>query len=108
MSEKKKRGRMCLNKKGFTLIEVMVAFAILLIASQIIVLGAAFSVKMRARAEEKEMVRREIGLHLLEKTDCMSGTVRLNIGEDLWELEAKGWLYPGNEEVPLDIIWVEE
>ena len=105
---KNKQKKQPLDCHGFTLVEVLAGFLILLMASQILLFGISFAGTMRTKSEAMEMVRRDIGEHLMEKTDCISGTVRLEIGHGFEDIESTGWLYDGNEDRKMKIIWVEE
>lgn len=79
------------NQKGFSLVEVMVASVILILASQMVLLGASFAVQMLKRAEEINIVAYKIEGHLLEDDNCVSGTVRLDLG-DGYEIVRDGWM----------------
>ena len=100
-----------MKEDGFTLIEVLVAFTLLLMASQILLLGMAFATKTEARAQEIEHARRIIGMHLAEDTDCITGELYLEFGEEDGPSEMAKW-YQGTEfqELGLDvnIVWMDE
>ena len=99
-----------LDNKGFSLIEVLVAFMILVIASQILLLGISFARKVSARTDQIEMARREIGIGLYEESSVVYGTVRMEL-RDGDVLERPGLLYTGEDsgtEIPMKIIWTEE
>ena len=93
------------DKKGFTFVEMMAAFFILLMVSQIFLLGLRFSVKMERRAEELESLRCGIGAHLMDGSDCVYGSVRLEMGNRCEDLLSDGWMYDNEA---FHIIWVEE
>lgn len=99
------------DQGGFTLVELLAAMAILLMASQILLFGNRFAANMEAKARDLEMARREIGEHLLEKNDGYNGTIRLEINGLCEDLVQEGWLYTGyNENAERDrfqIIWAE-
>lgn len=108
----KKRRKYSIGWKGFTLVEVLVAFVILLMASHILLFGVSFAARVGERAENIEMARREIGEHLAEKSGCISGTARLEMGDLCEDIACDGWLYTGSDEsdLPIDMnmIWVDE
>ena len=93
------------DTKGFTLVEVMAAFVILLMVSQMFLLGLRFSAKMEKRAEELESLRCGIGAHLMDGSDCVYGSVRLKMGDRCEDLLSDGWMYDNEA---FHIIWVEE
>ena len=109
---KKYRNKFKINTDGFTLVEVLVAFLLLLMVSQMLLLGISFAAKVEKRTEQMESLRRGIGEHLAEQADCIPGTVRLNIGGTYIDTEEQGWLYTGGEEgeqvIDIRILWVEE
>lgn len=106
-NEKNKQKR---NSDGFTLVEVLVSFLLLLMISQMLLLGISFETKVEKRIQQIEWMRRGIGEHLAEQEDCITGIVRLKIGDAA--IEEPGFLYIGSEDdkQPLDfrIIWVDE
>lgn len=106
-----KRRRHSLNCKGVSIIEVLAAVFILILASQILVLGITFSAKMGKRSEDMEQMRRNVGEHLMEKSECTPGTVRLDMGGICEDIEGDGWLYAGEQggdlSAQMNIIWVE-
>ena len=110
MKKKKYRLRP-LDTKGFSLVEVLVAFMILLMASQLLLLGIAFARKVNTRTNQLETMRREIGMNLYEKSSAVSGTVQMEIGDGAVVLECPGWLYTGeseDEKEMMTVIWADE
>ena len=106
----KKRWFQKLDNKGFSLIEVLVAFMILVMASQILPLGISFARKVSARTDQIEKARREIGMSLYEESSVVYGMVRMEL-RDGEVLEKLGMLYTGEDsatEIPIKIIWTEE
>ena len=101
-----------LNSQGFTLVEVLAAFLLLLMISQMLLLGISFCAKVEKRTEQMEWLRRGIGEHLAEQEDCISGTVRLKMDETDADIVEWGLLYTGSEDneqpINLQIIWVDE
>lgn len=93
------------DKEGFTLVEVTAAFFILLMVSQMLLLGLRFHAKMERRAEELESLRCGIGTHLMDGSDCVYGSVRLEMGDRCEDLLSDGWMY---DDEAFHIIWVEE
>ena len=99
-----------LDKKGYSLIEILVACMILIMASQMLLLGISFTKKMNFRTEQMELERREVGMHLYEETSVISGTLRMKL-ENGEILERPGLLYAGDDadpDVPMNIFWTEE
>ncbi len=80
------------NENGFTLAEVMVAFVILLMASQLLLFGIAAARKMEHRAYELSGVEEMLRENLADDSECISGTLRMKIDEEA-ELVSGGWLY---------------
>lgn len=98
------------NSAGFTLAEVLVSFMIVLMVSQIMFLGISFAAKMGTKSKTIEEARRGIGTCLAEKSDAISGTVRLELWED-HVIEVPGWLCTGEHAGVPDVfhaVWVEE
>lgn len=99
------------SSAGFTLVEVLAAFMIFLMVSQMMFLGISYTSKMEAKAENMERVRRKLGTCLAEKADCSSGMVRLMIGTDSNGIETSGWLCTGEHGGAPELfyaVWVEE
>lgn len=98
------------NKNGFTLVEVIAASMVFLIAVGILSAGGGFVVKVRRRTVELERGIAEIGESLIRKEDCVEGIVTLNL-EDMGEISGDGWLFCGKQEaltdMPVEIIYVE-
>ncbi len=109
---KNKENKRILGDNGFTLVEVLVSFAILLLVSQMLLFGIRFSMKARERAELLETERRMIGTHVMNRENCISGTVWLEFGNGTEEIERAGWMYCGSEIMENDrmfsILWVDE
>ena len=79
------------NENGFTLAEVMVALAILLLASQLLIVGSSVARKMDRRVNEISNVADTLQERLLDDSNYISGTLRLKI-EDT-ELVYDGQVY---------------
>ena len=98
------------NRNGFTLVEVIAASMVFLIAVGILSAGGGFAVKVRRRTVELERGIAEIGESLIRKEDCVEGIVTLNL-EDIGEISGDGWLFCGKQEaltdMPVEIIYVE-
>lgn len=106
----KKKRLQKLDKKGYSLIEVLVAFMILILASQILLLGISFTKKMDLRTNQIETMRREVGRSFYEESSVISGTLRMKL-ENGEILEKPGFLYAGDETeriVPVKYLWTEE
>ena len=99
------------NEKGSTLAEVMVAFVILLMASQLLLSGSAAARKMERRADEISNTADMLREQLTEDSNYISGTLRLKIDENT-ELVSDGWLYQkGNSSeqgLEIQVICIEE
>lgn len=80
------------DENGFTLAEVMIAFVILLMASQLLISGFAVSQKMERRANELSGAADLLKENILDDSKCMFGTLRMKIDEDI-EFVHGGWLY---------------
>ena len=70
------------NENGSTMAEVMVAFAILLMASQLLLSGSAVARKMEHRADELSNVADTLREQMAEDLKCISGTLSLKIDEN--------------------------
>ena len=70
------------NENGFTLAEVMVALAILLMASQLLIMGSSVARKMDARVNEISNVADTLQDCLSDDSNYICGTLRLSIDED--------------------------
>ena len=99
------------NENGFTLAEVMVAFVILLMVSQLLIFGSAAARKMERRAKELSIEAEVLREHLMERSDCISGTVSLKMDENT-ELSGEGWLYQNEklseQDLVINAIYIEE
>jgi len=80
------------DENGFTLAEVMVAFAILLIVSQLLLYGIAFARKMEHRINKISSAADTLQEYMSDDSECISGTLRMRMDEDT-ELFSEGWLY---------------
>lgn len=80
------------NEHGFTLVEVMVAFVILLLASQVLICGSAVARRMEKRASEISAAADMLHENLSDEAKCIAGTLKMNIDEET-ELVCEGWLY---------------
>ena len=80
------------NEKGSTLAEVMAAFVILLMASQLLLSGSAVARKMERRADEISNMADTMKEQLAEDSEYISGTLHLKIDENT-ELVTDGWLF---------------
>ena len=78
------------NEKGSTLAEVMIAFVILLMASQLLLSGSAAARKMERRADEISNAADMLREQLTEDSNCLSGTLRLKIDENTDEKDHQG------------------
>ena len=100
-----------MKEDGFTLIEVLVAFTLLLMTSQILLFGMAFAAKTETRAQEIEYARRNIGMHLAEDTDCITGELYLEFAdEDGPSAMAKCYQGTAFQDLGLNvnIVWIDE
>ena len=78
---KNKENKTKLGDNGFTLVEVLASFAILLLVSQMLLFGIRFSMKMRERTELLETERRMIGTHVMNREKLYSR----NIAAGVWK-----------------------
>lgn len=96
------------NEKGSTLAEVMAAFVILLMASQLLISGSAVARKMERRADE---ISNTADTLLEQDSKCIFGTLRLKIDENT-ELVSEGWLYqiddPSEPGIEIHVIRIKE
>ena len=79
------------NENGFTLAEVMVALAILLMASQLLITGSSVARKMDQHVNEISNVADALQEHLLDDSNYISGTLRVKIDDT--ELICDGQVY---------------
>ncbi len=99
------------NEKGSTLAEVMAAFVILLMASQLLLSGSAAARKMERRADEISNMADTLKEQLAEDSEYISGTLHLKIDENT-ELVSDGWLYQkdnsSEQGLEIQVICIEE
>ena len=69
------------NENGFTLAEVMIALAILLMASQLLIMGSSVARKMDNRVNEISNVADTLQERLADESNYISGTLRLSIDD---------------------------
>ena len=74
------------NEKGSTLAEVMAAFVILLMASQLLLSGSAAARKMERRADEISNMADTLKEQLAEDSKCISGKLCLKIDENTGDI----------------------
>lgn len=86
-----------LNQNGVTLVEVMMALVILILASQMIIAGTFFTIRLEKQTEEIRIIGNEIDRNLREKEDCVPGVIRLDLGDGN-EITRDGWMYRYEEE----------
>lgn len=99
-----------MDKHGFTLVEVMAAAVILLIAVEILMTGIHFAVRTRKRTEEIRMAGYAVEEKLTDGDECTYGTISLDFGEDLGEICMDGELYQKevDENFSAAFIWADE
>ncbi len=85
------------NQKGFTLVEVMVSFLILLLTSQLLMAGTAVARRIDRRANKISAVGELLEENLKDESKCLAGTLRLEI-EGEADICADGWLYRYEDE----------
>ena len=99
------------NEKGSTLAEVMAAFVILLMASQLLLSGSAAARKMERRADEISNMADTLKEQLAEDSKCIYGKLCLKIDENT-ELVSDGWLYQKEDRseqgLGIQVIRIEE
>jgi hypothetical protein len=99
------------NEKGSTLAEVMAAFVILLMASQLLLSGSAAARKMERRADEISNMADTLKEQLAEDSEYISGTLHLKIDENT-ELVTDGWLFQKEDRseqgLEIQVIRIEE
>jgi len=91
------------QENGFTLAEVMVAFVILLLASQLLISGHAAARKMELRANELSCAADLLQENLSDDSKCIPGTIKMQINEDI-EMVSEGWLYRYENSSENDIV----
>ena len=98
------------NKNGFTLVEVMVASTIFLIATGILFTGGNTAVQMQRRTVELEQERDMLEASLAQKEEGIPGIVSLHV-DGICEISGDGWLFCGKthvtEDTSVEIIYVE-
>ncbi|MBR5267020.1 MAG: prepilin-type N-terminal cleavage/methylation domain-containing protein [Lachnospiraceae bacterium] len=90
------------NENGFTLAEVMVALAILLLASQLLITGSSVVQRMDRRVNEISNVADTLQENLSEDSNYISGTLRLIVDEDT-EFVHDGQIYRDEALIEQDI-----
>lgn len=76
----KRRRRQVLNKKGLTLVEVIVAITILLMAAEIIVISVSFTARMNTRSQEIFSANEELGKKIMDESEGDAGTMEMEVG----------------------------
>lgn len=85
--------KLMMDKNGFTLVEVMAAFVILMIAVEILMQGISFAMRTRKRTEEIRNVGYAVEEKLDDGTECEYGTISLDFGDDMGVIHVDGKLY---------------
>lgn len=89
----KKKNKKILNNKGLTLIEVIVAITILLMAAEIISISVAFTARMNTRSSEIFKANEEVGKKIQDESEGMTGTMSMKIKENEIYNRDNGWIY---------------
>lgn len=76
----KRRRRQILNKKGLTLVEVIVAITILLMAAEIIAISVSFTARMNTRSQEIFSANEELGKKIMDESEGDAGTMEMEVG----------------------------
>ena len=99
------------NENGFTLAEVMVALAILLLASQLLITGSSVVQRMDHRVNEISNVADTLQENLSEDSNYISGTLRLIVDEDT-EFVHDGQIYRDEvlieQDITIHVVRMEE
>ena len=90
------------NENGFTLAEIMVALAILLMASQLLIMGFSVARKMDHRVNEISNVADTLQECLSDDSNYISGALRLRIDENT-EFVHDGQIYRDEALIEQDI-----
>lgn len=98
-----------MDNKGFTLVEVMAAFVILMIAVEVLMMGINYSVQVSKRTVEIKKSGYTVEEALDDGTECEYGTVSLDFGGEAGTICADGKLYRRyvDENFSADFIWVD-
>lgn len=75
----KRKRRRILNQKGLTLVEVIVAITILLMASEIIVISVSFTARMNTRSQEIFKANEELGKKIMDESEGDAGTMVMEV-----------------------------
>ena len=75
----KRKNRHILNTKGLTLVEVIVAITILLMAAEIISISVTFTARMNTRSREIANADQEVGKKIQDKSEGVTGTMQMQI-----------------------------
>lgn len=92
----KRRNRRILNRNGLTLVEVMVAITILLMAAEIISLSVTFAARMNTRSQSIFKANEAVGKEVLIRPDDSSdyvGTMNLKIKDQQITNAGDAWMY---------------
>lgn len=89
----KKKNRKILNQKGLTLVEVIVAITILLMAAEIISLSVSFTARMNTRSSEIFKANEEVGKKVQDESEGMTGIMSMKIKDNEIFNREKGWIY---------------
>lgn len=109
----KRRNRRILNQKGLTLVEVMVAISILLMAAEIISLSVSFTARMNTRSRQLMNANEALGMKLLDDLEGEEGSMEMQIASALVKNDTDGKLYSetaGSDEngVKANAIWAKD
>lgn len=102
--------KLMMDKNGFTLVEVMAAIIILMIAVEVLMQGISFAVMTRKRTEEIRDAGHAVEEKLDDGTECEYGTISLDFGDELGVIRMDGKLYRNevDENFSAAFIWIDE
>lgn len=97
-----------MNENGFTLMEVIVSVAILMLVSEMMILSVSIAARMNQRADRVRKAGSEMGRRILSESGSTEGRVSLEFDE--YQIDTKGYLYTkdAGHGILVQVIWVDE
>lgn len=104
----KKKIQHVFNESGFTLMEIIVAIAIMMLISELVILSISVAFRMNQRADRLRKAANEMGRKILSESGTEEGEIILEFGG--YRIDSKGYLYTkdaGNG-LSIQVIWADQ